>query len=109
MYFKVSTSSTDITPIKKRSLGVVKKLRRPERHEVATTNASVATMQIDETPMAGPSSKVDSEAPEDEPHHDADELAELRRLLMPPSIPGVEDWGIPVASEEPCDEELEVS
>ncbi|KAF7331639.1 HCNGP-domain-containing protein [Mycena kentingensis (nom. inval.)] len=32
-----------------------------------------------------------------------DELARIRELLTPPPIPGVEDWGIPPATEEPCD------
>ncbi|KAJ7060857.1 HCNGP-like protein-domain-containing protein [Mycena amicta] len=32
-----------------------------------------------------------------------DELARIRELLWPPPIPGVEDWGIPPASQEPCD------
>lgn len=38
-----------------------------------------------------------------------DELARIRQLLRPPAIPGVEDWGIPPASSQPCNTELEVS
>ncbi|KAG5728962.1 hypothetical protein E4T56_gene17714 [Termitomyces sp. T112] len=33
----------------------------------------------------------------------ADELTRIRALLVPPPIPGVEDWGIPRASSEPPD------
>jgi len=36
-----------------------------------------------------------------------DELTRIRALLMPPPIPGVEDWGIPPASTEPCDPALQ--
>jgi hypothetical protein len=37
-----------------------------------------------------------------------DELARIRTLLRPSPIPGVADWGIPLASEEPCDPAIEV-
>lgn len=43
----------------------------------------------------------DTEEPEDE-------LTGIRTLLRPPPIPGVADWGIPPASSQPCDIELEV-
>jgi len=36
-----------------------------------------------------------------------DEIASIRALLRPPSIPGVEDWGIPPAPSAPCDPDLE--
>ncbi|KAJ7269541.1 hypothetical protein C8J57DRAFT_1322264 [Mycena rebaudengoi] len=36
-----------------------------------------------------------------------DELARIRTLLRPSPIPGVADWGIPLASEEPCDPAIE--
>jgi hypothetical protein len=106
----VSTLNTDITPIKKRSLGVVKKPRRTERNDAVNANNAPATMQVDETPIPGPSSEIHSEAPgsQQEQRRDADELAELRELLKPPPISGVIDWGIPSATEEQCDEELEV-
>jgi len=32
-----------------------------------------------------------------------DELTRIRALLQPPPIPEVDDWGIPPASNEPCD------
>ncbi|KAJ6557821.1 HCNGP-like protein-domain-containing protein [Mycena capillaripes] len=32
-----------------------------------------------------------------------DELSRIRALLQPAPIPGVDDWGIPPASTEPCD------
>jgi len=31
-----------------------------------------------------------------------DELASIRAILKPPPIPGVEDWGIPPPTPEPC-------
>ncbi|KII87801.1 hypothetical protein PLICRDRAFT_42304 [Plicaturopsis crispa FD-325 SS-3] len=36
-----------------------------------------------------------------------DELARIRALLLPPPIPGVEDWGIPPESTDPCDPAIE--
>ncbi|KAJ7726709.1 HCNGP-like protein-domain-containing protein [Mycena maculata] len=32
-----------------------------------------------------------------------DELTRIRTLLQPPPIPGLDDWGIPPESTEPCD------
>lgn len=34
---------------------------------------------------------------------DEDELTVLRKLLRPPDIPGVKDWGIPPESDKACD------
>ncbi|KAF7360112.1 HCNGP-domain-containing protein [Mycena venus] len=36
-----------------------------------------------------------------------DELTRIRALLKPAPIPGVDDWGIPPASTEPCDPALQ--
>lgn len=38
-----------------------------------------------------------------------DELASIRSLLRPPPIPGLDDWGIPPPSAEPCDATIEAS
>ncbi|KDQ58725.1 hypothetical protein JAAARDRAFT_128486 [Jaapia argillacea MUCL 33604] len=50
---------------------------------------------------SGPTTATSSE------HEDAsefpDELGQIRALLRPPPIPGVENWGIPPESTEPCD------
>ncbi|KZP33864.1 HCNGP-domain-containing protein [Athelia psychrophila] len=35
------------------------------------------------------------------------EILQIRAFLQPPSIPGVEDWGIPPETTEPCDPEIE--
>ncbi|GBE85331.1 HCNGP-like protein-domain-containing protein [Sparassis latifolia] len=37
----------------------------------------------------------------------SDELTRVRAALRPPPIPGVEDWGIPPESSEPCDPAIE--
>jgi hypothetical protein len=37
-----------------------------------------------------------------------DELSEIRSLLRPPPIPGVDDWGIPPESTEPYDPAIKV-
>ncbi|KAJ7077722.1 HCNGP-like protein-domain-containing protein [Mycena crocata] len=39
--------------------------------------------------------------------HGQDELTRIRELLRPAPIRGVEDWGIPPASTEPCDPVIE--
>ncbi|KAF8518387.1 HCNGP-like protein-domain-containing protein [Hysterangium stoloniferum] len=61
--------------------------------------------------VAGPSSL--SHDTNTSPHPSAsnpeDELTRIRACLRPPPIPGVEDWGIPPATAEPCDPELEAS
>ncbi|KAJ8503150.1 hypothetical protein ONZ45_g11113 [Pleurotus djamor] len=36
-----------------------------------------------------------------------DELADIRALLRPPQIPGLDDWGIPPESTEPCNPAIE--
>lgn len=43
---------------------------------------------------------------QDEP--DQDELTQIRALLRPPPTPGVQDWGIPPETTEPCDPALSV-
>ncbi|TFK85474.1 HCNGP-domain-containing protein [Polyporus arcularius HHB13444] len=47
---------------------------------------------------------IAADTPGEEP---TDELAQIRRLLRPPPIPGVQDWGIPPEPTEPCDESIE--
>ncbi|KIJ38892.1 hypothetical protein M422DRAFT_258299 [Sphaerobolus stellatus SS14] len=44
-------------------------------------------------------------SPRTEPPHD--ELSRIRALLRPHPILGLEDWGIPPPTTEPCDPELE--
>lgn len=41
-------------------------------------------------------------------HTPVDELSRIRALLVPPAIPGVEDWGIPPASLDPPDPAIAV-
>jgi len=48
-----------------------------------------------ELPPISSSSQLGSEEP-------PDELSRIRALLCPPPVPGVEDWGIPPESTEPC-------
>jgi len=47
---------------------------------------------------------TDQRAATDDP---PDELTRIRSLLRPPPIPGLEDWGIPPQSTEPCDPVIE--
>ncbi|KAF7351444.1 HCNGP-domain-containing protein [Mycena sanguinolenta] len=65
--------------------------------EASTSTASTGTGTGGENAAASSSSLPDPE----------DELTRIRELLKPAPIPGVEDWGIPPASTEPCDPALQ--
>lgn len=71
----------------------------------------------DQSPVAGPSSRRETDSPMDMSPSSSraapsdefqDELSRIRSLLHPPPIPGVNDWGIPPESSEPCDSALYV-
>ncbi|KAG8715513.1 hypothetical protein FRC11_003538 [Ceratobasidium sp. 423] len=73
------------------------------------------TTQNAKTPLDEPNEQTPSEPPrlQDlslEPNSTtptgADDLTEIRALLRPPPIPGVENFGIPPPSEDPVDAEL---
>ena len=111
-----SSPSVDSVTSKKPMFGVVKKLRKTaERGGSAQARLSSPTQfgSMSEAPVAGPSTTSEPDSTGDreaqEQLREADELAEIRELLRPSPIPGVENWGIPSASDEPCDDELEVS
>lgn len=57
-------------------------------------------------PLHSPRLQDLSLEPSSQPPGGADELAQIRELLQPPSIPDVEDFGIPPPSEDPVDSEL---
>lgn len=63
------------------------------------------TAPLSKQPQAGPSTTVN---PNNEPHGGEDEMTTIRRLLRPPTIEGLHDWGIPPASQDPCDPALTV-
>jgi hypothetical protein len=46
--------------------------------------------------------------PQDTDDEYEDNVARIRRLLRPPPIPGVDDWGIPPEPTGECDPEIEV-
>ena len=122
------TPEANTTTSRMVSLGVVKKMRKSSSHghsgtasghrDVTTTAHDHDRMQVDsvnEAPVAGSSKdKIDHETDEYHEAHgqqpqEVDDLQEIRRLLLPPPIPSTVDWGIPPASLELCDEDLEVS
>ncbi|KAI0676615.1 HCNGP-like protein-domain-containing protein [Trametes maxima] len=61
---------------------------------------------------AGPSTSIAAVGPSQDPLASVtsvdgtDELSQIRRLLRPPPIPGVEDWGIPPEPDTACDETI---
>lgn len=54
------------------------------------------------------SSSSSSHQPDQSDSLPQDELSRIRALLRPPPIPGVDDWGIPPESTEPCDPAIQV-
>ncbi|KAF8634229.1 hypothetical protein AX15_000993 [Amanita polypyramis BW_CC] len=56
-------------------------------------------------PRSGSSSPMDLGSPSsrNNSREPTDEISRIRRLLRPPPIPDVEDWGIPPESQQPCD------
>lgn len=73
-------------------------------------------VQEDQSQIAGPSSReTDASADMSPPSIRAvpsdefqDELSRIRALLHPPPIPGVNDWGVPPESSDPCEPALYV-
>ncbi|THH17476.1 hypothetical protein EW146_g3345 [Bondarzewia mesenterica] len=94
-------------------------IRRPA-HPKPHTRTHISD-DIHSTPVPAPSASDHSEAfnsnsastsitaQENLPDqsHPLDELVQIRRLLRPPEIPGVADWGIPPPSTEPYDPAIE--
>lgn len=76
------------------------------RHEADTpTPQAPGALGTDaDVPMSGQSTASSNAPTQDGTFGDA----LLSRLLRPPPIPGVENWGIPEVPPEPCDTALEV-
>ncbi|KAG6879427.1 hypothetical protein C0992_002693 [Termitomyces sp. T32_za158] len=68
-------------------------VHKPQALRSTTTTTTAAAVE-------DPVSPVDTTSDVQTP---VDELSRVRALLVPPAIPGVEDWGIPRASSEPPD------
>jgi len=77
------------------------------RHETEVSTPQSGPLEPDNDVSMNdqPSASSSSTLVQDYP---VSEEALLRRLLRPPPIPGVENWGIPEAPSEPCDPALEV-
>ncbi|CAE6416236.1 unnamed protein product [Rhizoctonia solani] len=72
-----------------------------------TQNAKSPSEQPDEQTPGGPPGLQDlSLEPSSTTQTSADDLTQIRALLQPPPIPGVEDFGIPPPSGDPVDAEL---
>lgn len=69
-------------------------LGEPSGNSAPTVSLSSDNMNI--SPVPGTSQEVD-------------EMTRFRKLVQPPSIPGVYDWGIPPATDEPPDPAIAVS
>jgi hypothetical protein len=66
--------------------------------------AHVSDDIVDEPRQAPPPPSTETAPPSDDvPEGDGDELLLIRQLLEPPPLVGVENWGIPPESTEPCD------
>jgi len=56
---------------------------------------------------SGSSTVLSNDASSSTTDDSPDELTRIRSLLRPPPIPGLDDWGIPRQSTEPCDPAIE--
>jgi len=94
-------------------------IRRPaiaHKNQIRAHISDDIAQEEDQSQVAGPSSQETDDAMDMSPSSSRacpsdefqDELSRLRALLHPPPIPGVDDWGIPPASSEPCDPALYV-
>ncbi|KAI0720845.1 HCNGP-like protein-domain-containing protein [Cerioporus squamosus] len=107
-------SSTDLNPRSTASSDHLSSGRKPaviiRRHPPAKPHPRARIP--DDINESGPSTPTQFQPPEDTtlpigPREDpTDELARTRRLLRPPPIPGVQDWGIPPEPTDPCDENI---
>jgi hypothetical protein len=61
------------------------------------------------TQASGSSTILSNDASSSTTDDPPDELTRIRSLLRPPPIPGLDDWGIPRQSTEPCDPAIEAS
>jgi hypothetical protein len=88
-------------------------IRRPAAQLKSHPRAVIADEVLDappkrvneaQAPTSGTQNAVASSSSLADPQ---DELTRIRALLKPAPIPGVDDWGIPPASAEPCDPALQ--
>lgn len=105
--------STSTIKIKRPQLGskIKKNIKGHVRLHVSE-DASESSSQEPSVASASSNSAEQQQPDEDERQLDIeqeDELAVLRKLLRPPDIPDVQDWGIPPESDKPCDPAIAVS
>ena len=63
---------------------------------------------IDAEGTSGPSGESTSAGQPSRSEEPLDEITQIRALLKPPLIPGVENWGVPPESSEACDPAIQV-
>ncbi|KAJ7636915.1 HCNGP-like protein-domain-containing protein [Roridomyces roridus] len=80
-------------------------IRRPPKSHQRTTIADdiIDAPKAEEEQAEASTSTAAASSSQQHISDPQDELTRIRALLKPPPIPGVEDWGIPPASTEPCD------
>ena len=95
-------------------------IRRPAIAHKSQIRAHIfddIVQEEDQSQVAGPSTREtdssmdmspSSSRTAGRPDEFQDELSRIRQLLHPPPISGVDDWGIPPESSEPCDSALYV-
>lgn len=95
-------------------------IRRPaiaHKNQIRAHISDDIVQEDDQSQIAGPSTRetdvsMDNMSPSSSravPSNELqDELSRIRALLHPPSIPGVNDWGIPPESSEHCEPALYV-
>ncbi|KAF7288184.1 HCNGP-domain-containing protein [Mycena chlorophos] len=83
-------------------------IKRPSATHKAHPRVSAAGMEgMATVPVRTRTPTPNAEASSSSSNHAEDDLTRIRELLRPPSIPGMEDWGIPPPSSAPCDPAIE--
>lgn len=92
---------------------VMNSIRKPviPRTSMGTGAPSTPTSkdQVNSATILMQGASLDRDKPNKSSTGNGDDLAEIRQTIFPPPIRGVENWGIPAATKEPCNPGLQVS
>ncbi|KAG9313392.1 HCNGP-like protein-domain-containing protein [Chiua virens] len=100
----LAASSSDTRLLPKSQVIIRKPIHtrsHPRAHlsdDIVPEQSPVPPIAPHESPKASPSTSTSAKD---------NELAQIRQLLNPPPIPGLNDWGIPPESTAPCDPAIE--
>jgi hypothetical protein len=99
---------------KNKAAGIIVRRHPPPNSKKHHPRASTSSQLVDddeekkEVPAVQPQPETSVQSDEPETPQ-PDEIEQIRELLRPASIPGIEDWGIPPPSTKPIDPVIEVN